>query len=81
MFETNSQILHTTILIIGLLDEQWCNLCRGDDPLVSREVLKQKVEATQSIDGISPPILPSKEVTKHQLIGGILVGSKTLGVL
>ena len=52
-----------------------------DDPLVSREVLKKKMEAPQSVDGVPLTILPSEEMAKHQLVGGILVGSEALGIL
>lgn len=53
------------IQVCFLLDEQRCNLCCGNDPLMSREVLKEEVKATQSIDGVSFSILPTEEVTKH----------------
>ena len=48
---------------------------------MSREVLEKQVKATQSVDGVPLTVLTSEKMTKHQLIGGILVGSKTLGVL
>ena len=56
-------------------------MCGGDDPLVYREVLKKKMEAPQSVDGVPLTVLPSEEMAEHQLVGGILVGSEALGIL
>ena len=48
---------------------------------MTREVLKEKMEAPQSVDGVPLTVLPSEEMAEHQLVGGVLVGSETLGVL
>ena len=48
---------------------------------MSREVLKKKMKAPQSVDGVPLTILPSEEMAEHQLVGGILVSSEALGIL